>query len=94
MGLIAAVFPVVASSTYGTEWAANGAAILLVTYFFLLYSKKIRPTSLGRAAVGLYCTAVLLTSWWFVPIWLGIPLPRSQWDALMSLKDLEIFKWI
>ncbi len=90
--LMASLFPVVTATV-----ASYGAIVflgLLGTYYRLVYSGRVDPVRLGRVTVGAYCIAILAISWYFLPIWLGIPVTKQAWQARMWISGSGIMNWI
>lgn len=38
---------------------------------------------IGTVAVGLFVLLAIATSWWYYPIWTGIPIPYNMWNLRM-----------
>ena len=90
--LLASLFPVV-TATVGTSGTIVFLA-LLVSYYLLIYSGRVDPIRLGRVTVGVYCIAIVAISWYFLPIWLGIPVTKQAWQARMWISGSGIMNWI
>jgi len=90
--LMASLFPVV-TATVDTGGAIVFLA-LLVVYNWLVGSGRVDPVRLGRVTVGLYCVAILAISWYFLPIWLGLPVTKQAWQARMWISGSGIMNWI
>ncbi|MDG2307965.1 MAG: phospholipid carrier-dependent glycosyltransferase [Candidatus Binatia bacterium] len=90
--LLASLFPVVTATT-GTLGTIVFLA-LLVTYYLLVNLGRVDPIRLGRVTVGVYCVAILAISWYFLPIWLGIPVTKQAWQARMWISGSGIMNWI
>ena len=50
------------------------------------------PFSLGRIAVSVYCLTLAWVSFYFLPIWLGIPITKQDWQAHMWISSFG--NWI
>lgn len=90
--LMASLFPV-ATATVDT-WGTILFLGCLLIYYYLVYSGRVDPIRLGRVTVGAYCIAILAISWYFVPIWLGIPVTKHAWQARMWISGSGIMNWI
>jgi dolichyl-phosphate-mannose--protein O-mannosyl transferase len=76
------------------SWGPLAFLVVLVGYGGLLFSNPSAAERAGRAAVASFCVAVLLISWYFLPIWLGTPLGKSQWQARMWISGSNLMNWI
>ncbi len=90
--LMGSLFPVVTATV--ESYGAIIFLALLVTYYLLIYSGRVDPVRLGRVTVGVYCIAILAISWYFLPIWLGIPVTKQAWQARMWISGSGIMNWI
>ncbi len=90
--LLASLFPVVTATV--DDYGAIVFLALLIAYYVLVYSGRVDPVRLGRVAVGAYCVAILAISWYFLPIWLGIPVTKQAWQARMWISGSGIMNWI
>lgn len=90
--LMASLFPV-ATATVET-WGTIAFLGCLLTYYYLVHSGRVDPVRLGRVTVGAYVVAILAISWYFVPIWLGIPVTKQAWQARMWISGSGIMNWI
>ncbi len=66
----------------------------LLAFEILTLRSRIAPILLGRTAVTVWTVVALLLSWYFLPIWMGTPLPRSEWEARMWHTSSAILSWI
>jgi len=91
--VLGSLFPVVWYTL--REWSIPFIAILII-YEGCTYSPYVEPKRLGRVVVAGYCVAILAISWYFLPIWLGLPMPKNDWQARMWFSDLnyKFLNWI
>lgn len=81
-------------------WATLGAPALVLYLLGLLgfeiglFSGRADPLRLGKVVAAAYLVAVLAIGWYFLPIWLGIPLSKEAWEARMWISNSGIVKWI
>ena len=92
VALLASLFPVATATTEG--WGIILFAAALVAYYLAIYAMPLEPMRLGRLVVSVYCAAVLAISWYFLPIWLGIPVTKQAWQARMWISGSGIMNWI
>jgi len=74
-----------------------GAAIflgVLVAYEGLVFSDRTDPVRMSRVATAVYAIAVVAISWYFMPIWLGTPLSKHDWQARMWISGSSYMNWI
>jgi dolichyl-phosphate-mannose--protein O-mannosyl transferase len=67
---------------------------LLLVYEGVVFSRRVDALRLSRAAVAAYCIAVIAISWYFLPIWMGIPVSRQVWQARMWISGSSFMNWI
>lgn len=90
--LMASLFPV-ATATVDTSGTILFVAFLLI-YYVLVYSGRVDPVRLGRVTMGAYVVAISAISWYFLPIWLGIPVTKHAWQDRMWISVSGIMNWI
>jgi dolichyl-phosphate-mannose--protein O-mannosyl transferase len=75
-------------------WGPILFVALLIGYEVLVFSRHSDAERLGRVAVGAYIVAALAISWYFLPIWLGSPISKEDWQARMWMSGFELMNWI
>lgn len=90
--LLASILPV-AMATLGS-WGPLVFLALLLGYEGLLFSSERDQLRVGRAAVALYCVAILAVAMYFLPIWLGTPVTKRAWEARMWISGSKFMNWI
>ena len=90
--LLASILPV-AMATLGS-WGPLVFLALLLAYEGLLFSSERDQLRIGRAAVALYCVAILAVAMYFLPIWLGTPVTKRAWEARMWISGSKFMNWI
>ena len=90
--LLASLFPMIAATGDAQAWGHGVYIVILSAYFLLAYSSRVEPRRLGQLSVGTWSAAAGLLSWYFLPLWLGIPLTRQAWDARQWIG--QILNWI
>lgn len=90
--LLTSILPV-AMATMGS-WGPLVFLALLLAYEGMLFSSQRDQVRVGRAAVALYCVAIIAVALYFLPIWLGIPLTKRAWEARMWISGSKLMNWI
>jgi Gpi18-like mannosyltransferase len=75
-------------------WGPILFVVLLVGYEAVVMSRSADPERLGRVAVCTYVVAAAAISWYFLPIWLGTPISKPEWQERMWMSGFELMNWI
>lgn len=81
-------------------WATLGTPALVLFLLSLLgfeaglFSRRVEARRLGQVVAAIYLVGVLAIGWYFLPIWLGVPLSKAAWEARMWISNSGIIKWI
>jgi len=90
--LLASLLPV--SMTTLGSWGPLVFLALLLGYEGMLFSGQRDQVPIGRAAVGVFCVAILAVAVYFLPIWLGTPVTKRAWEARMWISGSKFMNWI
>ena len=75
-------------------WGVYAVGVALLVFAILTLRSPLAAVVLNRPMVVLWTVVAIALSWYFMPVWMGTPIPRGEWEARMWHTNSAILSWI
>ena len=88
---VALILPTVAVGFFGLGWPAGGSCAVFVAISYLVMRTKARAG--GRFVCVLFVSTAVIMFFYFLPIWIALPISKDQIAARMWLHGASVANW-
>ena len=79
---------------FAGQWGWLSILGLTLAYQASVFSKHVHPRRLGQVVAAGFLLAAIGVSIYFLPIWLGTPISKGSWEALMWISKIGNMQWL